>query len=178
MKLSSRARYGLRMMLDVGRRGGTQHPVSLASISERTGLSRGYLEQVAAALRTARLIRATAGRTGGYRLTRPAGAITIGAIIEATIGPICLVDCLELPESCPRTEFCECRIVYALINHRIAEVLHGYTLADLLDPSWVRSLGAELEGVSGLLGTSPARHAAAGDGDGDGRGDDDHHEIA
>jgi Rrf2 family protein len=165
MKLSSRARYGLRMMLDVGRHGGTERPISLASISERTGLSRGYLEQVAAALRTARLIRASAGRSGGYRLTRPASAITVGAIIEATIGPVCLVDCLELPESCLRTEFCECRLVYALINHRISEVLHGYTLADLLDPSWVRSLEAELEAIGSLPRAGAPPHAAAGDGD-------------
>ena len=40
--------------------------------------------------------------------------------------------------TCPRADFCECRIVYALINERISEVLEEYTLADLLDPSWVR----------------------------------------
>lgn len=39
--------------------------------------------------------------------------------------------------TCPRADFCECRIVYALINERISEVLQEYTLADLLDPSWV-----------------------------------------
>jgi len=64
--------------------------------------------------------------------------ITIGQIVEASIGPVCLVDCLEDPMTCPRAEFCECRIVYSLINERISEVLQEYTLADLLDPSWVR----------------------------------------
>jgi Rrf2 family protein len=132
------------MMLDVGRNSRKDKPVSLAAVSERTGLSRGYLEQVAAALRTARLIRAVAGRNGGYRLARPANEISIGAIVEATIGPVCLVDCLDDPESCLRTEFCECRVVYSLINHRITEVLHGYTLADLLDPSWIHSVGGEV----------------------------------
>jgi Rrf2 family protein len=126
------------MMLDVARNGGEETPVSLATVSERTGISRGYLEQLALGLRNARLVRGVAGRYGGYRLAEPASQITVGQIVEAAIGPICLVDCLEDPMTCPRAEFCECRIVYALINERIAEVLREYTLADLLDPSWVR----------------------------------------
>ena len=57
MRLSTRARYALRMMLDVARNGGDGDPVSLANVAERTGISRGYLEQLAMALRTARLVR-------------------------------------------------------------------------------------------------------------------------
>ena len=66
-------------------------------------------------------------------------------IVEAAIGPIYLVDCLEDPTTCPRAEYCECRIVYALINNRIAEVLREYTLADLLEPSWVKEVGSAVE---------------------------------
>ena len=141
MRLSTRARYALRMMLDVARNGGEENPVSLAAVSERTGISRGYLEQLALALRNARLVRGVAGRYGGYKLSEPAAEITVGRIVESAIGPVCLVDCLEDPTTCPRAEWCECRIVYALINDRIAEVLQEYTLADLLDPSWVRTQG-------------------------------------
>jgi Rrf2 family protein len=124
-------------MLDVARNGGEETPVSLATVSERTGISRGYLEQLALALRNARLVRGVAGRYGGYKLSEPIKNITVGRIVEAAIGPICLVDCLEDPLTCPRADFCECRIVYGLINDRITEVLNEYTLADLLDPSWV-----------------------------------------
>jgi Rrf2 family protein len=138
MRLTTRARYALRLMLDVARNGGDESPVSLASVSERTGISRGYLEQLALALRNSRLVRGVAGRHGGYRLSDVPSNITIGQIVESAIGPICLVDCLEDPMTCPRAEFCECRIVYSLINERISEVLREYTLADLLDPSWVR----------------------------------------
>ncbi len=138
MRLTTRARYALRLMLDVARNGEEGSPVSLASVSERTGISRGYLEQLALALRNNRLVRGVAGRHGGYRLSEVPSKITVGQIVEASIGPICLVDCLEDPMTCPRAEFCECRIVYALINERISEVLQEYTLADLLDPSWVR----------------------------------------
>lgn len=145
MRFSTRARYALRMMLDIARNGGDHRPVSLAEVSERTGISRGYLEQLAMALRNARLVRGVAGRYGGYRMAMPAAQITIGRIIEAAIGPICVVDCVEEPESCLRAEFCECRVVYAVINQRVADVLDQFTLANLLDPSWVRATGQLVE---------------------------------
>ena len=153
MRLTTRARYALRLMLDVARNGGEESPVSLASVSERTGISRGYLEQLALALRNSRLVRGVAGRHGGYRLSETPSKITVGQIVEAAIGPICLVDCLEDPMTCPRAEFCECRIVYALINERISEVLREYTLEDLLDPSWVRQ--HDVPGGGDLLRPQP-----------------------
>jgi Rrf2 family protein len=159
LKLSTRARYALRMMLDVARNGGLETPVSLAMVSERTGLSRGYLEQVAAALRSARLLRAASGRHGGYRLASPPEEITVGNIIEATIGQVCLVDCLDDPTTCVRAEFCECRMVYSLINHRVTEVLHTYTLADLLDPGWVRSMGDEIAHMPGCPSPPAQAHS-------------------
>lgn len=144
MRLSTRGRYALRMMLDIARHDHGGAPVSLSSVAERTGISHGYLEQLAPALRAGRLVRSVAGRHGGYRLAAPAGEITIRKIIEATIGPVCVVDCVDEPESCLRAEFCECRVVYALINQRIAQVLDDFTLEDLLDPSWVQDHGVEL----------------------------------
>jgi Rrf2 family protein len=131
----------MRMMLDVARHGGTSHPVSLATVAQRTDLSRGYLEQVALALRNARLLRGVSGRQGGYRLANPASEISIGQVIEALIGPVCLVDCLEDPSACSRSSVCECRVMYGLINNQIADILRSYTLADLLDPDWVRNHG-------------------------------------
>jgi Rrf2 family protein len=157
MRLSTRARYTLRMMLDVARHGGGERPVSLASVAERTGVSRGYLEQLALALRNARLVRGFAGRYGGYRLAGAPSEITVGQVLEASIGPLSLVDCIEDPASCSRADLCECRIVYALMNRRIAEVLAEYTLADLLDPSWVRELGG---GAGSRLPTAAAPDGA------------------
>lgn len=139
MKLSTRARYALRMMLDVARHSADGKPVSLTKIAARTAISRAYLEQVALALRAANLLKGVAGRRGGYRLAASSSEITVGRVLEASIGPICLVDCLEDAALCPRSESCECRMVYRLINDRIADVLKSYTLADLLNPGWVRS---------------------------------------
>jgi Rrf2 family protein len=142
MRLTTRARYALRMMLDLARHGGLEKPVSLAAVAERTAISKGYLEQLAMALRNARLVRGVAGRYGGYRLTEPPERITVGQIVEAATGPVCVVDCVDDPASCPRAEDCECRLVYSLVNERIAEVLREYTLADLLDPSWATGRAA------------------------------------
>jgi len=158
MRLSTRARYALRMMLDVARHGGEERPVSLAEVAERTDLSRGYLEQLAQALRNARLLRGVSGRHGGYLLARQADEITVGDVIETAIGPVCVVDCIEDPEGCPRSEYCECRVVYSIINSRVSEVLHLYTLADLLDPAWVHREG----GDHARLGCRPAEVNGAG----------------
>jgi Rrf2 family protein len=133
------------MMLDVARNGVDGEPVSLTTVAERTDISRAYLEQVALGLRAARLLRGVSGRRGGYRLAAPPSEITVGQVLEASIGPICVVDCLEEAALCPRSEYCECRLVYGLINDRIADVLQSYTLADLLDPSRVSALGADVK---------------------------------
>ncbi len=127
------------MMLDVARHAGAGKLVSLAVVSRHTGISRGYLDQLATAMRNARLLRAASGRHGGYRLARPATEITMFEIIEAATGPLGVVDCIDDPAGCPRTEYCECRVVYALVDRRIAEVLKEYSLADLLEPDWVSS---------------------------------------
>jgi Rrf2 family protein len=136
MKLSTRARYALRLMLDVAKYGKQGVPVSLAAVAERTDLSRGYLEQLAMGLKNARLLRGLCGKQGGYLLARPAPQITLREIIEAVIGPLRILDCLEDDTTCMRAEACECRLVYALINQRIVEVLQEFTLADMVDPHW------------------------------------------
>ncbi len=129
------------MTLDIARHGADDDPVSLTVVAGRTGLSRGYLEQLAAALRNARVLRAVSGRRGGYCLARPASATTIQQILEAAIGPVCVVECIDDPGACSRSDVCECRVVYALINRRIGEVLQDHTLADLLEPDWVAAHG-------------------------------------
>jgi Rrf2 family protein len=158
LRVSTRARYGLRMMLDVAQNGGEDGPVSLGTVSERTGISRGYLEQVAHALRSARLLHSVSGRHGGYRLAAPTSEITVGRIFEALNGPTCLVDCIDDPVSCTRSESCECRLFYALVNENIVRLLHGHTLADLLNPEWARAHGGHLN----LVGAGDERPAGGG----------------
>lgn len=127
-------------MQDIARNGLDGRPVSLASVAARTDISLGYLEQLAIALRTGRLVRGVAGRYGGYVLTRAPEEISLRNIIEAAIGPISVVDCVDEPDLCPRAYDCECRMVYALVNRRIAEVLGEFTLGDLVNPGRVAAL--------------------------------------
>jgi Rrf2 family protein len=141
IRISTRARYALRLMVDVARHSSANGPVSLASASKRTDISRSYLEQVALVLRSASLLRGVYGRRGGYHLAVPATEITVGRIFEALIGPTCLVDCVDDPASCPRSDYCECRVIYRMMNEKILEVLQGHTLADLIDPEWVSTHG-------------------------------------
>jgi len=150
MRLSTRARYAIRMMLDVARHGGELVPISLTDVAKRCGLSRGYLEQVALPLHAARLLIGVPGRRGGYRLGRPADEITVADIVEATIGKISIAPCIDDPGSCPRSETCECRLLYSLINLRITEVLDRYTLAEMMDPSWLRTVSRAIDELGGV----------------------------
>ena len=148
------------MMLEIARLGGEETPVSLATVSGRSHLSRGYLEQLALGLRNAGLLRGVCGKQGGYRLGRHPDEITIGQIIEAAIGPVNIVECVGDPLSCLRCDFCECRPVYVLMNRRISEVLNGFTLAQMLDPRWVRSMNAGIACSAGHVGVPGAAGSA------------------
>jgi Rrf2 family protein len=149
MKLTTRPRYALRLMLDLARSAGTEMPVSLAAVADSEKLSHGYLEQLAHSLRTSQLLRGVCGKGGGYKLAREPEEITVREVIESVIGPINIVECVEKPQVCPRSDTCECRGVYVLINNRITEALEEFTLADLLDPERVRCLSAESAAARG-----------------------------
>lgn len=144
MKLSTRARYALRMMIEIARGGDEGSTTSLAEVARKTSLSRRYLDQLAAALRQAALIEGVVGKGGGYSLTRPAGQISLGDIITASIGPISIVDCVEAPEGCLKSEICECRPIYQLINHRITELLDEISLAEAAAGQVTRNYRYEL----------------------------------
>jgi Rrf2 family protein len=140
MKLSKRARYALRMMLVFARQSTTSSRVSLAEVARITDISRRYMEQLAIALKNASLIEGITGKGGGYHLTRPAAKIMIGDILEAVIGPIRIVECLDSPDLCIRSYDCECRLLYDTINQRIKDVLDEYSLADLAGKNWPRKI--------------------------------------
>jgi Rrf2 family protein len=141
-------------MLDIARHGGRETPVPLAAVAVRTDLSHGYLEQLAMGLRRGRLLRGVAGRKGGYMLGAAPSEIRIGDVVEASIGEVCLVDCVRQPSLCERAIRCETRALYCLLNDRIEETLQSLTLADLMDEDWLATHG----------GITPADLATAPDG--------------
>ncbi len=131
MKLSTRARYALRMMIDLADHADSGRPVVLKDIAERQQISKRYLEQLAISLKNARLLNVTTGRSGGYALRRDPADIQVGEIVEAAIGPIAIVDCVLQPDICGRADKCPTRDLWVDVNEQILGTLNKYTLADL-----------------------------------------------
>lgn len=131
MKLTTRARYALRAMIQIAQYGEHDKPLKLVDIAERTSVSRRYLEQLVIPLKNASLVRGVSGKEGGYILAKPAREIKVGDIIQASIGPINIVDCVNDPDSCMKVAWCECRPLYVLLNKKITDALNEFTLADL-----------------------------------------------
>jgi Rrf2 family cysteine metabolism transcriptional repressor len=144
MKLSSRARHAVRLMLEISRLGDGEKPVQLSQVAKTTGLSRRFLEQLAISLKSHSLVTSVCGRKGGYLLARPNDEITIGNVLTAVMGPINLAVCAEDASLCLASEFCECRMIWVLLRERINSVLNEYTLADLLDKDWLETVRAQL----------------------------------
>jgi len=134
MKLSTRARYALRMMVVLSRRQEAESGlVSLNEVANEANVSRRYLEQLVIGLKNGALIRGKSGKGGGYCLARPADQIRMREIFESAIGPINIVDCVMQPEICLQSDYCECRSLYGLINEKITSVLDNLFLSDLVD---------------------------------------------
>src|SRR3989304_1435440 len=144
MKLSTRARYALRLMVQIAKQADRNIPVSLQQVARQGELPRRYLEQLVIGLKNASLIRGGSGKVGGYCLTKPAGEIKIGAIIESAIGPVNIVDCVNAPRQCLKADGCEGRLPWGLINGRSADVRNEFSLADMLDKKWYRLMSQQL----------------------------------
>jgi len=145
MKLGTRAKYTLRLMMGISRLTDNRPRVSLGDVSHHCGISRRYLDQLVVALKNADLLQGRSGRGGGYCLSRPAAEIRGGEIIEAAIGRITISECVAQPNTCMQAEFCQCRLLWRLIDRRINDVLDEYSLADLLDHRWPSTVKKELE---------------------------------
>ena len=134
MKLSTRSRYGVRMMANLASHYGKK-PVFLKDIAKREDISEKYLSIIVIPLRSAGLIRSTRGAHGGYVLGRPPAEITVSDIFDALEGKVCLVDCVNNPKNCPRVSTCPTRDIWSMLGERIGETLSSISLADLVQTS-------------------------------------------
>ncbi len=107
-------------------------PVFLADIARRQAISEKYLEHIFAALRAAGLVNTVRGRKGGFLLGKAAAEITANNIISVLEGPCTLVDCVSKPSACRRSATCATRDIWALLGHKIEEVLSSLTLEQLV----------------------------------------------
>ncbi|XEC93127.1 Rrf2 family transcriptional regulator [Paenibacillus tarimensis] len=125
MKISTKGRYGLTIMMELGAKFG-EGPISLKSIAERNQLSEHYLEQLVAPLRNAGLVKSVRGAYGGYVLSKEPDQITSGDIIRILEGPISPVDFTEEDDPAKRD-------LWLRIRDGIASVLDSTTLDDLIN---------------------------------------------
>ena len=133
LKISTRGRYAVRMMLDVAQNQGENY-VALKDIAARQSISKKYLEQIALALTQAGMLQAARGHQGGYRLLRASEDYTLLEILEITEGSLAPVACLDQePNVCERCDFCLTLPVWEGLNRVVREYLGGVTLADVLN---------------------------------------------
>jgi Rrf2 family protein len=130
MRMSTRGRYGLRVMVDLAARHG-QGPVGVDDIAARQGVSANYIHVLAGALRSAALIRTVRGHGGGYELALPPARITALDVVRALEGGHAPVDCVEDATRCTRSQGCPTRDVWCQVATAVDRVLGGLTLAQL-----------------------------------------------
>jgi Rrf2 family protein len=131
MKISTRGRYGIRLLIDLAEHQGESH-VSLASVAERKVISIRYLEQVAVILRRAGYIRSVKGASGGYTLARPPQDIVIGDALRELEGDMLVVDPPIPNVRETKLQRCIRQTVFNRLNERIAQVINRKTLASLV----------------------------------------------
>jgi len=132
MKLSTRGRYGVRLMLDLALNGGNG-PVLLREIAHRQEISEKYLWQVINPLKAAGLISSVRGAHGGYLLAQKPADINLRNILNVLEGPLCLVECVHNAAGCDRSPTCITREVWAEASQGILKALEGITLADMVE---------------------------------------------
>ena len=145
MKLSTRSRYGARIVLELARRQ-NDGPVQVGEISNSQQISVKYLEQLIRTLKQAEFITSVRGPKGGHMLVKKPDEITLGQIVRLFEGESELVDCISTPENCPMAVDCRVRLAWKKATQALYRSLNGVTIADLMEKS-INGFG-ELESCS------------------------------
>ena len=131
MKISTRGRYALRLMVDLAA-SPIDEFVTIKSIAARQEISEKYLEQIITVLSRAGFVKSARGAQGGYKLSRPAEEYTVGMILRAIEGSLVPVKCMEdEPNQCPRCDVCVTLDVWKRIDEAISGVVDNITLEEL-----------------------------------------------
>ena len=133
MRVSTRGRYALRLMLDLAMNN-TGEPVRLKDVAKRQEISEKYLEQIISILNKAGFVKSVRGPAGGYSLKRKPEEYTVGMILRITEGSLAPVACLDHdPVLCDRSADCITLPVWQGLSRAINEYLDSITLQDILD---------------------------------------------
>ncbi len=134
MKISTKGRYALRLMLDLAQHRDEQEYISIKKIAQRQDISEKYLEQIVAQLARAGFVTSVRGAQGGYRLVQEPKDYTVGMILRHIEGNLSSVKCLEeSPNKCRRCNNCVTIEVWKQINDAVNNVIDNITLQNLVD---------------------------------------------
>lgn len=137
MKLSTRSRYGTRMMLDMAQHC-NEGPVQIGDIARRQGISVKYLEQLIIPLKKANYVKSVRGPKGGHMLAKSPEQITVGEIVNLLEGGINLTDCIENPDTCNRSSSCLTRAIWQEATKAMYDKLNSMTLSEMI--KWGKSI--------------------------------------
>ena len=133
MKISTKGRYALRMLLDLAEQR-EKGFVALKEIAQRQNISKKYLEQIVPILNRAKVLKTNRGYQGGYQLAQSPDHYTVGMILRLTEGSLAPVACVEQdPVDCPRSVDCPALPLWKGLNKVINDYLDSITLQDILD---------------------------------------------
>lgn len=133
MKISTKGRYALRMLLDLAVHYEEGY-VSLKEVAERQNISKKYLEQIVPMLNRSGILRTNRGNKGGYMLAKPANVLSVGDILRATEGSLAPVACLEYEiNDCPRAKECATLYIWEGLYKVTQDYLNSVTLQDILN---------------------------------------------
>ena len=132
MKVSTKGRYALRIMIDLAMNDNGEY-IRLKEIAERQSITLKYMEQIMPLLTKAGYVRSYRGNNGGYMLARSPEEYTVGDILRTTEGSLAPISCIEeTPNRCPRKDYCTTLSFWEGMAKVINEYVDGITLADLM----------------------------------------------
>lgn len=140
MKLSTRSRYGVRMLYELALNYGRE-TITLKEVARRQEMSEKYLSKLVIPLKAAKLVRSSRGAGGGYSLARSPSTITLLEIVELLEGEITSVDCVEDGGVCNRTSLCPAREVWCRLDRVVSDFLEAITLEEVVNS------GKQMSGV-------------------------------
>ena len=132
MRLSTRSRYGTRMMQDLAEHY-EKGPTRLGEIAKRQDISVKYLEQLIIPLKRGNFIKSVLGPKGGHMLTRPPEEISVGQIVTALEGGTELTGCIGNPGECGRSGSCLTRCIWKDVSKAIYDKLQSINLSTVLE---------------------------------------------
>ena len=140
MKISTKGRYALRMLLDLALHQQDGF-IALKDIAARQNISKKYLEQIVPILNKSNILQANRGFQGGYRLVNPPSASSVGSILRLTEGSLTPIACLDWnPEGCERRNDCMTLPMWQGLSNVIADYLDNITLQDIIDDYQARGV--------------------------------------